>query len=269
MEPRDAIDLKKYPIENLQSPEARALVDKCRRTLADTGACELPGFLSANGLSAILAESRAIEHDAYHSTVRGNAYLVPEDETKPADHPLRLTEPTALAAVAYDQFPPSSLLRRLYEWEPLMFFVGRVIDLPEIHRYADPMGALNLAVMRDGDYLRWHFDQTDFVTSIALQSAEEGGAFEFVPMIRDAKSENYDEVRKLLKGDHPGVTTIPTAPGSFILFKGRYSIHRVSTIKGGRTRLMALLGYDSKPGVVSSDHLRQMRYGRTRPLHET
>jgi hypothetical protein len=147
-----------------------------------------------------------------------------------------------------------------------MKFIGAVLELAEIYRYADPLGALNLAVMKKGDYLRWHFDQTDFVTSLAIQSSESGGAFEYAPMIRNEKEENYDAVKSLLMGDRKRVRSIPAEPGTLVLFKGRYSIHRVTRIEGSRSRWMALFAYDSKPGVVSSDHLRQMRYGRTQPF---
>ena len=48
-----------------------------------------------------------------------------------------------------------------------------------------------------------------------------------------------------------------------ILFQGRYTMHRVTEIKGDTLRLMALLGYVDKPGMTSTDYLRQIRYGRT------
>ena len=37
---------------------------------------------------------------------------------------------------------------------------------------------MNLAVMIEGDELGWHFDQTDFVVSLAIQSSDDGGDFE-------------------------------------------------------------------------------------------
>ncbi len=52
----------------------------------------------------------------------------------------------------------------------------------------------NLAVMGDGDELQWHFDQTDFVVSLALQDADEGGDFEVAPRIRSGDDERYDDV---------------------------------------------------------------------------
>ena len=124
------------------------------------------------------------------------------------------------------------------------------------------MGALNIAVMNNGDYLRWHVDQTDFVTSIALQSSEEGGDFEFVPKLRNKGQENFEKVKALLKGSREGVVRLEMEPGTLVRFEGRYSIHRVTPVGGKRSRLVALLGYDTQPGVTSSEHLQYMRYGR-------
>ena len=70
-----------------------------------------------------------------------------------------------------------------------------------VYPYADPLGALNLAVMDDGDQLQWHFDQTDFVVSLAVQDADTGGDFEVAPQIRTADDEHYDDVARVLAGD--------------------------------------------------------------------
>ena len=75
------------------------------------------------------------------------------------------------------------------------------------------MGALNLAVMSDGEQLQWHFDQTDFVVSLAIQDAEEGGDFEVAPQIRTADDEHYDDVAHVLAGERGTVVTLPMTPG--------------------------------------------------------
>jgi hypothetical protein len=36
----------------------------------------------------------------------------------------------------------------------------------------------------------------------------------------------------------------------------------VSPVVGATPRLVALLGYDTKPGTMSSDLLKEVRYGR-------
>ncbi len=266
---REIVNLGHYPIELLASAEAQFLVEDCQAKIAETGACELKNFVTGHGLKALIADAVRLENTAFHNALVGNAYLDTPEATLPADHVRRATEPTSLGAVAYDQFPTNSALRKVFEWDPLMQFIGRVLELPKIFRYGDPMGALNLAVMKDGDYLRWHFDQTDFVSSLAIQSADEGGRFEYVPMIRNSREENYEKVKALLAGSREGVVEIANAPGTLVLFKGRHSIHRVTPIHGKVSRLMGLFGFDTQPGVVSSDHLRRIRYGRTERLPPT
>jgi len=63
-----------------------------------------------------------------------------------------------VGAVPYDLMPTESLLRQVREWELLRNLVEEVLDPGPIYRYADPFGALNLAVMREGDELQRHFD---------------------------------------------------------------------------------------------------------------
>ena len=168
--------------------------------------------------------------------------------------------------MAYDLTPYGSPLRRLYEWDPVTALIEAVLDRGPIYRYADPFGALNLAVMGEGDQLQWHFDQTDFVVSLAIQSAESGGDFEVVPRIRSADDEHYEDVAAVLAGDRTRVEILPMRPGTLLVFEGRYSLHRVSPIAGSRWRHVGLLAYDTEPGTVGSDLLRADRYGRTEPF---
>jgi hypothetical protein len=165
--------------------------------------------------------------------------------------------------------PRSSLLRRLYEWEPLKDLVSAVLGRGPLYRYADPFGALNLAVMGEGDELQWHFDQTDFVVSLAIQTAETGGSFEVSPLVRTQGDERYGEVARVLAGDSPTVRTIAMNPGTLLVFEGRNSIHRVSPISGSMLRHVGLLAYDTRAGTTGSELLRTSRYGRTQAFEET
>lgn len=260
--PWELIDVVKYPVADKSSPAYRQLVERCREQLKATGACVLHGFIKPEAIEWLRQEATELAPLAYHSTVHGNAYLTPEDASQPSDHPTRMTDRTSLGAVAYDQMPQGILIRQLYEWDGLMEFLGDALGKEKLFRYADKMGALNIAVMKDGDYLRWHFDQTDFVVSLLIQDCQSGGEYEFVPMIRSADNENFDKVKAVLKGSTEGVIRLDIQPGSLVLFEGRNSLHRVTPIKGDVQRLIALLGYDTKPGVQSTEHLRYMRYGR-------
>jgi len=261
--PSHLIDLERYPILDLNGETARALTAHCREQLDKTGACELPGFLTGEAVGVLVREADSLAADAYHSVVTGTPYLAVPDPSLPEDHPRKFFEPTSVGVVAYDQFPAESVLRQLFEWGPLMEFIAAALKKDRLYRYADPMGALNLAVMGDGERLHWHFDQTDFVTSIALRPSEAGGDFEYVPLIRSANDENYPRVKRLLNGSDEGVVRVAMHPGTLLLFEGRNSIHRVTPIRGGITRLVALLAYDTKPDTRSSKLLQMARYGRT------
>lgn len=260
------INQETYPISKPESSEYKALIEHCRQQLKLQGACVLPGFLTTEATKAMAEEAKEMAPIAHHNTVTGNAYLTEIDQSWDKDDPRRLVDTTSLGAIAYDQMQESSQVRQLYEWDGLMNFLADALGKEKLYRYADPMGALNVAVMGEGDYLRWHFDQTDFVTTILLTKPEAGGDYEFVPMIKSAENPNYDAVRAILKGSSEGVIKLDIEPGSLVLFEGRNSIHRVTHVKGKTLRLIALLGFDTKPGTVSTEYLRKIRYGRTEPV---
>ena len=260
--PAALIDLQRYPLLDLAVPAMQEVLRWARAQLAATGACEVPDFLTPAGLAAVIANARALAPQAYRSTGVGTAYLEVPDFELPADHPRRTLGEYAVGVIAYDMFPPESPLRRLYEWDPMMDFIGAVLQRGRLYRYADPLGALNLAVMGDGDELQWHFDQTDFVVSLAIQDGDEGGDFEVAPRIRSADDERYEAVGAVLHGTSDAVVRLPMTPGTLLIFEGRYSIHRVSPIRGATDRLVGLLAYDTKPGTLSTELLRLSRYGR-------
>ena len=217
-----------------------ALASQLNAVFTEENIVVLPGFIAESALPALVAECDELATIAYHTDVNAN-----------------------LDVVAYDQFPADSVIRALYEWDPLMHFVARVLGEKELFRYADPFGALNLAVMRDGHELGWHFDQTDFVVSIALQPSLNGGHFENVPRIRSIENENADTVSAIRNGErHDLVRIEPMTPGTLMVFNGRWSYHRVSQVHGNIPRHVALLAYDTKPGTDSNNELKLGRYGR-------
>ena len=105
-------------------------------------------------------------------------------EDLPADDPRRFRSRTALTFVGEHLIADSSWLRKLYHWPPMMEFVTQVLGLPELHRRSDGLSGINYTVMGEGDEQSWHFDEAHFITSILLQPAEAGGAFEYVRALR-------------------------------------------------------------------------------------
>lgn len=262
-DPAHLVDLDRYPILALDTPAGGALVAHCREQLAASGACELPGFLTAEATERMAKESESLIPLGHYAAGPATVYLELPDASLPEGHPRRALGRAAVSAIAYDRIPTDHALRRLYEWDPLMQFVAAALGKERLYRYADPFGALNVAAMKEGDQLFWHFDQTDFVVSIALRDALEGGDFEYAPLIRSRDDERYDAVARVLAGDLSAVRRIPMTPGTLLLFEGRCSMHRVTEIRGEVERLVALLAYDTRPDTRSSRLLQQVRYGRT------
>jgi hypothetical protein len=267
-DPALLVDLARYPVLAPGTEAYRTCVAEARRQLRANGAAEIPGFVSPAGVTALVRDAERLAARAHSSGGQGTAYLEFPDFSLPEDHPRLHFADYRVRAVPYDVTPQDSPLRRLYEWDPLKDLVEAVLDRGPVYRYADPFGALNLAVMGEGDQLQWHFDQTDFVVSLAIQSAESGGDFEVAPRIRNADDECYDDVAAVLAGDRSRVETLPMRPGTLLVFEGRYSLHRVSPIAGGRLRHVGLLAYDTAPGTMGSELLRADRYGRTEAFVE-
>jgi 2OG-Fe(II) oxygenase superfamily len=262
----DLVDLARFPVLDLGGTAASAVIDQARAQLACTGAVELDGFVTPAGVAALVEDAEMLAHRAHHSEGMGTAYLEVPDFSLPESHPRLTWGHYAVGAVSYDLMPEASLLRRLYEWDPLLGLVEAILDRGPLFRYADPFGALNLAVMGEGDELQWHFDQTDFVVSLAVQAATEGGDFEVYPKIRSTEDENDERVATALAGDRSGVVTLAMRPGTLLVFEGRHSLHRVSPVSGPRLRHVGLLAYDTAPDTTGSDLLRESRYGRTEPF---
>ena len=94
--------------------------------------------------------------------------------------------------------------------------------------------------MADGDELEWHFDQTDFVVSLALQNA--GGRRRLPVRAAHPRARTTSATptsRGVLAGDGARVRRLPMRPGTLLLFEGRYSIHCVSPVRGATPRLVA------------------------------
>lgn len=114
----------------------------------------------------------------------------------------------------------------------------------------------------------WHFDTNEYTVSMLTQEAEEGGSFEYCPNIRSAEDERFDDVRDVLDG-RPArqPERLPLRPGDLQLFKGRYSLHRVSPVRGGLARHSAIFAYSERPGVIGSVARTRQLFGRVLPGH--
>jgi hypothetical protein len=267
-DPRLVIDLERYPVLALDAPRGRAFLAEQRRALAERGVCILPGFVRPQALAQMASDAERLRDRAFLEDVSvGTPYLELPDASFPEGHPRRTNIHSRTWVIAYDLIPESAALRALYEWDGLRDFLGAILERSPLHRYADPLGALNLTCMEEGHVQGWHYDSTDFVVSLAIQASRGGGQFECASRIRSEEDENYEEVARVLRGEGgERVEVLPMVPGTLMVFAGRHSLHRVSPVRGPVPRVVGLLAYDTRPGTNSSALLKAVRYGRTEPL---
>ncbi len=204
------VDTTRYPLDDLASPDGQELVDRCRSELQASGACQLPGFISPQGLQALVTEAAGLALLAFRQDDLHNVYFEDVDDSLPEDHPNRLLQHTSSAAVAWDEIPEGSGIRELYESEQLLEFIRNALGKEKLYRNADPLGACTVVVYREGDELGWHFDNAEFAVTLMLQRSESGGDFEYVPRIRSHEEENHERIQQLLQGSDDGVIHFPS-----------------------------------------------------------
>ena len=278
------IDLARYPIDSPTSDEYLQMLNVARRSLAETGCASFPGFLTAEATAEAASEAAAKSPSAFVTDSTHNAWQLPDDDpARPPDDVRNVRMRTRVASTAYDELDEGGALKRLYQYDEFVQFVGAVTSQPRLYRLADPLGACSINVFRPGWHHAWHFDESEFTTTLSLQQAERGGEFEFTPPLRRSQAELAEPaVARILNerspyrvscvvadagGDAtaPPVTTAPFAPGTLQIFAGRYSLHHVKRVADDATRerLVAVMCFATEPGKVNSAEVQQMFWGRS------
>lgn len=257
------LDIDRYPIDDLTRPTARELVEQCRRQLDEEGVCLLPGFLTGEAVERTARELEA-EVPAAFRKERSIVALDEEeiDPALPADDPVRTAHRHSMRTIAYDLIDQGSPIRALYEWDGLTAFLSAVLGY-RVYRCADPLISLVITAMPPGGEQGWHFDDNEFVVSLLLQKPARGGEFEYVPTIRTDEDPGWNRIRRVFDGTSDEVRVAPIQPGTLALFRGTRSLHRVSPVEEGPTRLIALLSFDPQPDMVFPAQVQRNNTGRT------
>ncbi len=262
------VDLDRYPIDRLDSPEGHTLVARCQADTATHGVSQLPGFLTPVAIEEILATAQQLSPQGWASESTHNVYFTPFADGSPHSS-ASMPQRSAKRAIAYDLLPADLPLRVAYESAGLTEFVRRVLGKPTLYRSADPLDALEIAVFEPGGELGWHFDNSEFSITIMLQMPDGGGEFQFIRALRSDDDANEQGVLAVLSGDHRAVETLPTAPGTLALFHGHHAMHRVTPVTGLRPRVNAVLTYGERPDMMLSALTQKLFYGRNVPSPAT
>ncbi len=256
----EILDLERYPIDR---PEATAaLVQQCRDELEREGMFNLVGFVKPQALSAMVEHVQPLaSHDAFTHQRRHNVYFLRSVAGLPEDHPALTRFETINHTVCGDQLR-DNLITRIYEWEPLHRFIASVLNIEHLYPMEDPLARLNVMEYRPGEALNWHFDRSRYTTTLLLQSAESGGEFEYRTGLRADNDPNYDGVGRFLTGEDSDCHINTLEAGTLNIFAGKNTLHRVSTVRGNRSRLVAVFSYYDRPNVLFSEEERVGFYGR-------
>jgi hypothetical protein len=259
----DLIDLDRYPLH--RPADAAALVSRCRQELDDTGMFNLEGFVLPGPIGRAADEiSPLLAMDSYTHARQHNVYFVDRVDGVADDHPALAKVRSVNHTLCGDQLS-GTLVERIYEWRPLIDFIAKVIDKPRLHVMEDPLARINILEYREREALNWHFDRSQFTTTLLIRAALEGGEFEYRSDLRSATEPNYEGVAKTLRGEDPMVHVNPLAAGTLNVFAGKNTLHRVSPVRGPVSRVVAVFSYYDRPGVLFSDAERLGFYGRSAP----
>ena len=257
------LDLDRHPLDEPATARGQALLDRCRRVLSQTGMFSLTGLIRPEALRRCVAEVEPLfESVAFTHSRSHNIYFDDEIDGVEAGHPALRRFTTINHTVCGDQIPASAITQ-IYEWRPLIDFLAAAMDKPVLFPMADPLARVNVMAYSAGEGLNWHFDRAEFTTTCLLQVPRSGGRFQYRSDLRCDADPNYEGVGRLLAGEDDHVRTLPLAPGTLNVFKGRNTAHRVTPVEGDRARIVAVFSYYETPDVSFSDAERLGFYGRT------
>lgn len=259
---RDIVDLDRYPIDREECAECNQLVLKCKAQLRDQGSFNLDGFVRADAVDRAVRElAPLMAAGGFRHARRHNIYFKDDLPGLPGEHPARHQFETVNHTLCADQLR-GTVVERLYEWPPLVSFLASTMDKPLLFAMNDPLARVNVMGYGPGQALNWHFDRSQFTTTLLIRTAEAGGEFEYRSGLRSDTDPNYDGVARLLKGEDPEVRIQSLAAGTLNVFAGRNTAHRVTPVRGTTSRMVAVFSYYETAGVAFSSAERMGFYGR-------
>ncbi len=259
----DILDLDRYPLDRPGTPGWQAMVATAKAAMEAEGMFNLDGLLRPGAVEADVARlNPRFATEAYTHARRHNIYFRKEIPGLPPDHPALAMVDTVNRTLTGDQMEGTNV-QRLYDWPPLAAFLAAVMDRPALYTMDDPLARLNGMGYGEGEGLNWHFDRSEFTTTLLLQAPEAGSVFEYRSDLRTETDPNYEGVAKLLRGEDPKLRAITLSPGTLNVFRGRNTAHRVTPAQGPRPRIVAVLSYYDRPGVRFTPEEQRGFYGRT------
>lgn len=262
------VDCDAYALLDPSSHEWRTAVQTVRSELQKQGCSVLTGFIRPEVIKQLESEGEAVAPNAYYTTETVNVFNTDPTQSFPEGHPGCMTFERGNAFVARDQIPTKHLIQQLYTHSLFKQFLADCFAIETLYELSDPLAGLCLNVLQTDREHPWHFDTNEFTVSLLTKSAEQGGTFQYCPNIRSPEHENLTDVNAVITNQAPErVRHLNLQAGDLQLFMGRYSLHRVSPVKGDKERHTAIFAYTKLPNVIGNVERTRQLFGRVLPEH--
>ena len=259
---KSVVEMETYPLDEPGGRRWQSLEDRARADLAAGGMFSLPGFLKPDAVQKAVAElAPRMAGAAFTHARRHNIYFKREVSGLPPDHPALQEFETVNHTLCADQMAGSVVIN-LYEWPPFAQFLAAAMDKPALYTMDDPLARVNTMAYRSGEALNWHFDRSEFTTTLLLQAPDGGGDFEYRTNLRSDDDPNYDGVARLVAGEDSEVQQVHLAPGTLNVFRGKNTAHRVTPVEGPTDRIISVFSLYERPGVKFNREEQLGFYGR-------
>jgi hypothetical protein len=270
------------------SPDAASAIEEARRSYNETGAATFPNILTPEALDSCSQEARAQEDAAFTTDDSHTAYLRLVDPEVSSRSVQNFEMRTRVASLAFDELPKNSKLAEFYKHPILRQLVARIVGKERIYLSDDPLGCCSINVFRPGYHHSFHFDESEFSTTLMLQEASvrTTGLFQYTNPLRDHSKDlalksvaqtitTYDsavsnpfvelESEETKNGKEVPLHTLDFVPGTLSIFAGSKSLHRVTKVEGKCSRLVAVLTFASQPGFRNTPAVQKLFWGRSAP----
>ena len=266
----DLVDIATYPLDQPNSVAYKSAVAEARSQLQDDGCAVIKNLLRPTAVKIISQEIIERKSNTHFSTSKMNPYFhSTKNPEYPDHHPVNTFIERSSGFIPGDSWDASLAIDILFRSEMLTNFIRDALETQAVHCYADPLAGLTANILDPGQQFAWHFDTNEFAVTAMIDEADDGGLFQYVPLIRTPDNESFERIQKVLDDDCSEVKTLELHAGDLQIFRGRHSLHRVTRVpKTSRPRHAAIFAYTAEPGVIGRVERTKQLFGRVLPAHE-
>jgi len=266
----DLVDYDSYPLDQPQSTNYQKALAHARQQLRHDGCAVIKDLIRPTAVRTISKEIVDRKSTTHFSTSSMNPYFhTTKNPQYPDRHPVNTFIERSSGFIPGDSWDSSLAIDVLFRSIELTQFIRDCLETESVHCYADPLAGLTANILDPGQQFAWHFDTNEFAVTAMIDEADEGGLFEYVPMIRTPDDESFQRIQKVLEDNRSEVKTLELHAGDLQIFRGRHSLHRVTRVPAtSKARHAAIFAYTAEPGVIGRVERTQQLFGRVLPAHQ-